>query len=33
MSDLHDLNATGGIINAVDNAIVTVPNPIAFGFA
>lgn len=30
MPDLHDLNETGGIVDAVDDAIVTLPNPIAF---
>jgi hypothetical protein len=33
MPDLYDLNETGGIVDAVDNAIVTLPNAIAFGFA
>lgn len=33
MPDLYNLNETGGIVNAVDNAVITLPNAIAFRFA
>jgi hypothetical protein len=33
MSDLHDLNEMGEIVNAVGNAIITLTNAMTFGFA